>query len=104
MFQQDGAPSHTSRVTQAHLEEATSEFIEKNEWFSQSPECNPMDYGIWDSLKVYLGVQDKSTEQALMNRMIISWEEIICKCNFARKKRLCLVLEEDGGHTEHRLK
>ena len=29
MFQQDGAPSHTSRVTQANLEEATPEFTNR---------------------------------------------------------------------------
>ena len=69
-----------------------------------------MDYAIWDSLKekVYRGVQDKFTEQALMNRIITSWEEIsieeICKSISALKKRLHLVTEEDGDHIEHRLK
>ena len=38
----------------------------------------PMDYAIWDFLKenVYRGVQDKLTEQALMNGILILWEEI----------------------------
>ena len=25
--------------------------IKKNEWPPESPDCNPMDYAIWDSLK-----------------------------------------------------
>ena len=110
MFQQDGDSSHTSRVTQAHLDEATPEFIKKDEWSPQSPDCNPMDYVTWDSLKekVYRGVDDKLTKQALMNRIIISWEEILVEeireSISAGKKRLCLIVEEEGGHIEHRLK
>ena len=90
MFKQDGAHSHTSRVTQAHLEEATPEFIKKDEWPPQSPDCNPMDYGIWDSLneKVYRGMRDKLTEQALKDRIILSWEEISVR--EIHKKHFCL--------------
>ena len=74
MFQQDGAPSHTSRVTQAPLEEATSKLIKKDEWPSQSSDYKAMDYALWDSLKgkVYREVQDKLIEQALMSRIMIS--------------------------------
>ena len=67
-----------------------------------------MDYAIWNSLKekVYRGVQDKLTEQALTDRIIISQEEILIeeirKSISAWKKRLCLVVEEEGGHIEHR--
>ena len=78
MFQQDGVPFHSSRITQAHLEEATLKFLKNDKWPPHSPDCNRMDYATWDSWKekVCRGVQDKLTEQALMNRMIISWEEI----------------------------
>ena len=48
VFEQDRAPSHTSMVTKAHLEEATPEFI-KDEWPLQGPDCYPNDYAIWDS-------------------------------------------------------
>ena len=46
------------------------------------------------------------TEQALVNSIMISWEEI--SIEQIRKSisawKLCLVVEEDGGHIEHRLK
>ena len=63
VFQQDGAPSHISRVIQAHLEKATPEFIKMGEWPHQSPDSNSMDCAIWDSLKekIYREVQDKLT-------------------------------------------
>ena len=64
MFQQDGAPCHTSRVNQVHLEKATPEFIMKDEWLLQYPECNPMDFAMWNFLKekIYRRVQDNLTE------------------------------------------
>ena len=51
MFQQDAASSHISMVAQAHLDETTPQFIKKHKWPPQSPDCCPMDYAIWDSLK-----------------------------------------------------
>ena len=67
VFQQDGAPAHTSKTTQEYLDGATPDFIRKDEWPPQSPDCNPMDYAVWDSLslKVYAGNQDKFTENEL---------------------------------------
>ena len=78
IFQQDGAPSHTSRITQGHLEECTPVFIKKDEWPPQSPDCNPMDYAIWDLLKedVYRGRAEKFTEQELKDAIVQSWERI----------------------------
>jgi hypothetical protein len=46
IFQQDGATFYTSKVTQEHLDEDVPEFIKKDEWPPQSPECNPMDYHV----------------------------------------------------------
>ena len=70
IFQQDGAPAHTSKTTQEYLDGATPDFIRKDEWPPQSPDCNPMDYAVWDSLsqKVYAGKQDKFTENELKYR------------------------------------
>ena len=95
-------PSHTSRVTQVHLVEATPNFINKDKWPPQSNDCNPTDYAMWGSLKekVFRGVQ------ALMNRKIIPWEEILIeeiRKNISTwKKRLRSVVEEDAGHIENR--
>ena len=49
VFQQDGAPAHTSKTTQEYIDGATPDFIRKDEWPPQSPDCNPMDYALWDS-------------------------------------------------------
>ena len=107
-FQQDGAPAHSSKTTQEYLDGATPDFIRKDEWPPQSPDCNPMDYAVWDSLsqKVYAGKQDKFTENELKKTQIRNfWKDItlgeIQKTISVWKKRLRTVVAENGGHIDH---
>ena len=51
IFMQDGASSHTSRVTQDFLKNNVPSFIDKDQWPPQSADLNPMDYSIWEILK-----------------------------------------------------
>ena len=108
VFQQDGAPAHSSKTTQEYLDGATPDFIRKDEWPPQSPDCNPMDYAVWDSLsqKVYAGKQDKFTENELKKTQIRNfWKDItlgeIQKTISVWKKRLRTVVAENGGHIDH---
>ena len=58
--------------------------------------------------KVYEGLREKLTEQALNDRVTMSWKKIsieeIRKSISVWKKRLRIVKEEDGSHIDHRLK
>ena len=54
LFQQDGAPAHTSNSIQSWLRNNISDFITKEEWPPYSPDLNPMDYSIWST---YIGNQ-----------------------------------------------
>ena len=47
VFQQDGAPAHTARVTQDWLKTNCRDFIAKDEWPPNSPDLNPLDYHVW---------------------------------------------------------
>src|SRR6218665_1829341 len=47
IFQQDGAPAHTARVTQEWLHANCPEIIEKDRWPPNSPDLNPLDYHVW---------------------------------------------------------
>ena len=104
IFQQDGTPSHTSRITQEHLDANTPEFIGKDDWTPQSPDLNPMDYHFWDSLseKVYEGHSTKFTE------IQQCWERIpqegIRKAIASWKKRVRAVYRENGGPIDHLFK
>ena len=107
IFQQDGATSHTSKATQDYLRRKTPDFIKKDQWPPQSPDLNPMDYSIWDSLseKVYKGRNKKFTEEELKQRITECWEEItldeIRKSIGAWKKRLRTVFQQEGGPIDH---
>ncbi|KAI6653979.1 hypothetical protein LOD99_3155 [Oopsacas minuta] len=51
LFQQDGAPVHTSNISQNRLRENIPDFITKEEWPPSSPDLNPMDFSIWSILE-----------------------------------------------------
>ena len=47
LFQQDWAPTHTTRKTVQYLDWKGVPFIRPEEWPSNSPDLNPLDYCIW---------------------------------------------------------
>src|SRR6218665_2557631 len=47
IFQQDGTPAHTARVTQEWLHANCPEIIEKDRWPPNSPDLNPLGYHAW---------------------------------------------------------
>ena len=51
LFQQDGAPAHTSNISQNWLRENIPDFITKEDWPPSSPDLNPMDFSIWSILE-----------------------------------------------------
>ena len=110
IFQQDGAPSNTCRITQEHLNANTPAFIGKDDWPPQSPELNPMDYHVWDSLseKVYEGRSTKFNERELKQKIQQCWERIpqgeTRKAIASRKKRVRAVCRENGGPIDHLFK
>ena len=56
----------------------TPQFIKNEEWSPQDPDCNPMNYVKWDSLKekAYQGLNEEVIELALKNRTIMPWKKI----------------------------
>lgn len=51
VYQQDSAPAHKARSTQAWLSENVPEFIAAQDWPSASPDLNPLDYRLWSELE-----------------------------------------------------
>ena len=102
-------PPPPSNPNQTHLEQVVPHFIKKDEWPPESPDLNPMDYTIWDSLseKVYKGRTQKFTENELKEKIREKWEEItreeVRKSIGSFKKRLRAVCEQNGGHIDHLL-
>ena len=68
VFQQDGAPSHTTRTTRALLGEM---FRETLVWPALSPDLSPNDnalWGLWESLVVQENPTDATTLRAAITR------------------------------------
>jgi len=57
VFIQDSAPSYRAKATQQFLRQNTPDFTAADEWTSNSPDFNPLDYYMWDILQdlVYEG-------------------------------------------------
>ncbi|XP_019886946.2 uncharacterized protein LOC109610920 [Ooceraea biroi] len=47
IFQQDGAPAHTSHLIQNWLSDNVDMFWSKDFWSPNSPDLNPLDYYVW---------------------------------------------------------
>ena len=107
IFQQDGATSHTSNITQTFLDQEQVRFISKEDWPPNSADLNPMDYGIWTQLSeaVFSGRTAPFNEEELKEKITACWDalslESVRRVILAWKRRLRDVISADGGAMEH---
>ena len=76
VFQQDGAPAHTSKVTQSWLKEKIPDFLSKDEWPPSSPNLNPMDYSIWSILITNACARPHTNVESLKKSLSSEWIKI----------------------------
>jgi len=109
VFQQDGAPVHSSRLAQEWIEQHSPEFVKKDEWPPNSPDLNPLDYHVWGAmLEQYKVFTPKPTNKAELKTVLEAiWEDLpqgaIDLAVLAFRKRLQACIRADGGHFEHLL-
>ena len=110
-FQQDGASSHTSNLSQDWLKENFGGRVislkTDFEWAPHSPDLSPPDFFLWGYLKdrVYAGKPRTITElkEAIREEMRAITNSV-CKNvmdNFVLRLKKCTEL--NGGHLEHML-
>jgi inhibitor of nuclear factor kappa-B kinase subunit alpha len=107
IFQQDGAPAHRSQQTVAFLRQTVPDFIEPENWPPNSPDLNPVDYSIWGALQ-QLVYRTKIRDVLHLKEVLVRcWDEIgqnlINRAIDQWYTRICLVINELGGHIEHLL-
>ena len=51
VWQQDSAPAHKSKVTQAWFQKECYDFVPFSHWPPSSPDLNPLDYFVWSYVK-----------------------------------------------------
>lgn len=107
VFQQDGAPAHTARVTQDWLHAHCAEFIAKDEWPPNSPDLNPLDYHVWGAmLEAYHKLEKKpSTIGELRTTLQKIWNDLpqksVAMAVQKFRTRLQACVDNDGGHFEY---
>ena len=92
LFQQNGAPAHTSNSTQSWLRNNISDFISKEEWPLYSPDLNPMDYSIWSILETKACAKSHACIESLKKSLRAAVE--------AFPRRLREVIRKKGGYIE----
>ena len=104
LFQQDGAPAHTSKLTQSWLKENIPDFITKEEWPPYSPDLNPMDYSIWSILETKACAKAHTNVESLKASLRREWakipQETLRAAVEAFPRRLKTVIQKKGGYIE----
>lgn len=103
-FVQDGAPSHTSKITQKFCADHFPAFVTKLEWPPSSPDLNPLDYCLWSVLEEKACRAPHPNLEALKRSLTKAWEEIpqetVRAAVNAFRGRLEGVIQQGGGHIE----
>lgn len=109
IFQQDGAPSHSSRRAQEFIQQRNPGFISKDEWPPNSPDLNPLDFCIWGAmLEQYEAVYPKPTNSVELRTVLGQiWDslplELCQRAVLSVRKRLKMCVSEEGDHFQHLL-
>jgi len=101
VFQQDGAPAHTSKRTQVWLVTTLSGFWAKDVWPPSSPDLNPLDYSVWGVLKAKACKTSHPSVEALKVSIAKTWRTLskayIIKTCKSFRTRLEKGVEVEGG-------
>jgi transposase len=107
-FQQDSAPAHSARTTQAWLTTNCPSFISKDDWPPSSPDLNPLDYSIWGVLEAKVNAYPHRSIESLKNKLIKEWKalsmDVVRAAIDTWRKRLTLCKDASGGRFESKLK
>ena len=104
VFQQDGAPQHTSQKTWRWLQENLSKHWSKELWLPRSLDLSPFDYSIW----TYVGSKACQCPHNSVNSLKASikkeWDKIpkdYIQTTCSRfRSQLEAVIDAEGGHIE----
>ena len=103
-WQQDSAPAHKSKVTQAWCMANLKNFWPWTIWPPSSPDLNPCDYGIWGNVERKAYARPHPSVDAMKADVDEEWanmsEDFIRRTCSAFRPRLELMLEAQGGHFE----
>lgn len=104
-FQQDSAPSHKARVNQDWLKNNVPHFISAEQWLSNSPDANPLDFCVWGILDSKVLTKKYTSIDALKKALQREWtrlpqNHIRAACN-SFFERIDRIIKAKGGYIEN---
>lgn len=103
-FQQDSAPAHKARTTQQWCKRELPDFIAHEDWPSNSPDLNPLDFSVWSVIESKVCSTRHASLDSLKASLIEAWNEMSedylrATCDaFVSRLRTCV--HKKGGHFE----
>ena len=102
VFQQDSAPCHTATRIAEFLRTENIDFWTKEDWPPNSPDLNPLDYGIWGMLEQEVHRKPPKNLQDLESKIQRAWENLdlskVNRCIDRFKGRLRQCEDAKGSH------
>ena len=104
VWQQDSAPAHKSKETQAWLQKECYDFVPFFHWPPSSPDLNPLDYFVWS----YVGNITNMTSHNTKDSLIAAIRRVFAELPPARVEKACsqfririeAVIEAEGSYIE----
>ena len=104
VWQQDSAPAHKSKETQAWLQKECYDFVPFSHWSSSSPDLNPLDFFVLSYVENITNTTSHNTKASLIaaiRRVFAGLPPALIKkaCSQFRI-RIKAVIEAEGGYIE----
>ena len=104
VWQQDSAPTHKSKETQAWLEKECYDFVPFSHWPPSSHDLNPLDYIVWSYVENITNMTSHNTKASLIAAIRRVFAELppalVEKACSQFRIRIEAVIEAEGGYIE----
>ena len=104
VWQQDSAPTHKSKETQAWLQKECYDFVPFSHWPPSSPDLNPLDYFVWSYVENITNMTSHNTKASLIVARCRVFTELpvalVEKACSQFRIRMEAVIEAEGGYIE----
>ena len=101
IFQQDGAPCHTSKHTKSWFERKNINLLP---WVPQSPDLNPIEH-LWDHIAAQMDNHPCKNIEELKELIFQTWQDIDERVTAglvnSMPRRINSVIKAKGGHTKY---
>ena len=104
VWQQDSAPAHKSKETQAWLQKECYDFVLFSHWPHSSSDLNPLDYYVWSYVENITNITSHNTKASLIatfHRVFTELPQVLVEKTCSQLRiRIEAVIEAEGGYIE----